>query len=181
MVNVEPHADTPTRRPQRRWRLLAVLAAGVYLILLVGATRLAFTVASYMREVTSSPEFQRALRAAQHPFTEADLARLLPGIPIYPGAKLDPMYRTQMMAESRRGVTVVHLVASASPSQIRDFYRTHMSGWEFSTTESGAESLAFSRGLDEFCFITIMPKMPFGIGRGQGFSIRHVRFEGGPR
>ena len=181
MVNVEPRIDVPVRRPKRRWWLLIAVAAGVYLLLLVGATRLALSAGSFLREVTSSSEFQDALRAAQHPVTEADLPRLLPGIPIYPGAKIDPMFRNRMMTERGRGVTVVHLVAKASPSQIRDFYRTHMSGWEFNAAESEPESLAFRHGLDEFCFITIMPKMPFGMNHGQGFSIRYVRFEGGPR
>jgi len=180
MVNVEPRSDTPARRPKRRWWLLIAVAAGVYLLLLVGATRLALSVGSFLREVTSSSEFQEALRAAQHPVTEADLPRLLPGIPIFPGAKLAPLSRNQMMTERRRGMIDVHLVTTASPSQIRNFYKSHMTGWQADAMESEPDLLSFRRG-DEYCFISIIPNLPLGMGGAESFSIRYHRPEGGPR
>ena len=165
------------RRPGRRdgrwvWWLVAGLAGAAYVTALVGATAAALVLAPYVRRALDSDRFRAALEAARHPVTEADLPRLLPGIPICPGAKLDPLFRKQTTRSAGEGL--VYLVSRASPSQIRDFYRTHMPGWELQPGDSERDPLAFRRG-DEWCWVSIPPAAPVvpGLGRGRRFVIRY--------
>lgn len=167
------------RRPGRRgerwvWWLVTGLAGAAYVTALAGATTVALVLAPHVRRVIDSEQFRAALEAARHPVTEADLPRLLPGIPIYPGAKLDPLFRKQTTRSAGEGGTRVYLVSRASPSQIRDFYRTHMPGWELQPGDSERDPLAFRRG-DEWCWVSIPPAAPVvpGLGRGRRFVIQY--------
>jgi len=158
----------PTRRSARKWWWIAGAAGGaIYVVALVGATTVALMVAPTLRDAVASRGFQAALRAARHPITEADLPRLLPGIPIYPGARLDPLLRNKALATIREGQARVNLIAPASAAEIRTYYRTHMTGWEFQGDESENNLLFFRRG-DESCWISIMPDLPLWLGRSGG-------------
>ena len=160
------------RRPGRRdgrwvWWLVAGLAGAAYVTALVGATAAALVLAPYVRRALDSDRFRAALEAARHPVTEADLPRLLPGIPIYPGARLDPFFRKLTARSLGREGATVHLIASASPQQIRKFYVAHMTGWEFQSGSDDEDIIVFQRDR-EICLISILPSLPPFPGRGAG-------------
>lgn len=161
------------------WWIIGGLAAAGYLAVLLGATAAAFTAARYLRPVLASPEFRQVVHAAQHPITEADLPRLLPGIPIYPGAKLDPRFRGQTMSSLLQGEVRLHLIAPASASEVRAFYGSHMKGWASRPGVSDESILLFERGSTQ-CWISLMPRLPLGLGGGgTGYAIHYVENEGG--
>jgi len=152
------------------WWLIAVAAVTVYLVALVFVTGAALTASSFLRREMSSEEFRQALEMARHPITEADLPRLLPDIPVYPGAKLDPMFMSSTTRALAQGQVRIHLVAPASRSQVRQFYRAHMAGWTPERLETESGTLAFTRP-GETCFISLMPSLPFVSGGGAQFII----------
>lgn len=95
------------------------------------------------------------MHAARHPITEADLPRLLPGIPIYPGASIFPVFSgLTPRAPEAHGVTV-GFIAPAGPERIVAFYRAHMTGWAFDPGRGKRDMLLFRRGAER-CWITAM-------------------------
>jgi hypothetical protein len=152
------------------WWLIAAVAVAVYLVALTFVTGAAFTAASFLGREIRSPALREALELARHPLTVADLPRLLPGIPIYPGAKLDPMFRSATTRALAEGQSRIHLIAPATRSQVREFYRTHMTGWTLERLETESGTLAFARA-GETCFISLMPTVPFLSGGGTQFII----------
>jgi len=185
------HAPSPTqsgatrrgvrrRRGARRWWWLA---AGVaYLSALTFATWLAFAAAAPLHRALSSKEFRAALAAALHPLTQADLPRLLPGIPIYRGAKFDPIFRGEDARSAQRGEFRIHLFAPASAEQIRAFYARRMKGWRRVPGGADEDLLFFERGRER-CAISIMPELPLSLGRSRGraFAIHYSKTTGGRR
>jgi len=170
------------RRPRSRRRPWWLAAAAAYVAVLVGLTWLAFAAAVPMRKAVTSAEFQAAIRDVRNPVTEADLPRILPGIPIYPGARLDPLRLTETTRSAREGAPRIHLSAPASPSQIRAFYRSHMAGWELDRESSDEDTLIFRRG-DEWCRVYVMPDLPLGLGEGERstFTVRYDERQEGER
>lgn len=162
-----------TRRARKVWWLVAALAGAVYLAALLGATAIALKGAVYLRQALKSDEFRAALEVARHPLTERDLARLLPGIPIYPGARIAPMFHLETPEAGDHAEAHVLLMTPAAPSDIRAFYRSHMHGWELDPQLGGDDTLAFRRGRER-CWISVMvtPKLPLGFhGGGRVFTI----------
>lgn len=146
-------AHRPRKRLGRKlsW-FIAAASCVVYLGALSGATALAFAAASYLRQAARSKGFQAVMQAARRPVKQADLPRLLPGIPIYPGASIFPLFSgLTPRAPEAHGVTV-DLTAPAGPEKVIAFYRAHMTGWAFDSAKSKRGMLLFRRGAER-CWI----------------------------